>query len=80
MPYKKVKTDDATSLRGRTVSPVATLADEHGGRAQIVIDDHCYMLLIKQSKDSAAGAGYYTATPWWFREAVEVLKDLPLPE
>jgi len=52
--------------------PVATLADEYGGRAQICVDDHCYILRLKQ-KD-----GRYSHTAWWFREAVEVLmKHLP---
>jgi len=51
--------------------PVATLADEYGGRAQVVVDDHCYVLHLKQED------GRYKHTAWWFREAVEALRQLP---
>jgi len=51
--------------------PVATLAAKHGGRAQICVDDHCYILRLNQ-KD-----GRYSDTAWWFREAVEALRHLP---
>ena len=46
------------------VAPLVTLADEYGGKAAIVKDDHCLVLLL----DTGGG---YKPTPWWFREAVE---------
>ncbi len=67
--YKQVETDK--EIPGAWGNPVATLADEYGGRAQIVTDDHCFMLAIKQSD------GLYKTTKWWFQEAVDVLKNLP---
>lgn len=54
-----------------TSHPVATLADEYGGRAQVVVDDHCYVLHLKQED------GRYKHVAWWFREAVEALRLLP---
>ncbi len=76
--YKQVKTDKEATLdnddpTGFKFSPVATLADEHGGRCQIVIDDHCYQLLIKRPN------GTYGVTKWIFKEVFEVLKTLPPP-
>lgn len=73
--YKRVKTDESYATVGGSVNtPVATLADEYGGRAQIGIDDHCYVLYLIQED------GSYKRTAWIFSEAHEVLKDLPDPE
>lgn len=70
--YKQVKTDESAVLyNGVEFTPVATLADEHGGRCQISVDDHCYVLRLKQSD------GKYKTTAWIFPEAFEVLKTLP---
>lgn len=73
--YKQVETDQVAYLQGAEdngeFTPVATLADEHGGRCQISIDDHCYILRLKQSD------GKYKTTAWIFPEAFEVLKTLP---
>lgn len=70
--YKQVETDKEAILDNDVqFSPVATLASEAGGRAQISIDDHCYILHLIQ-KD-----GRYKSTPWIFPEAFEVLKTLP---
>lgn len=55
---------------GETFEPVVTLVDEWGGRAQIFVDDHCFVLSIKQSD------GKYRVTSWWFKEAVLALKRL----
>jgi len=69
--YKQVETDkDATLYNGVKFTPVATLADESGGRAQIHIDDHCYVLTLQRDQG-------YVNTPWIFPEAFEVLKTLP---
>jgi hypothetical protein len=70
--YKQVETDQTAVLdNGVEFTPVATLADEYGGRCQISIDDHCYILRLKQSD------GRYKTTAWIFLEAFEVLKNLP---
>lgn len=70
--YKKVETDKKAVLNnGAEFTPVATLADEYGGRCQISIDDHCYKLTLK--KDD----GKYYPTPYIFPEAFLVLRELP---
>lgn len=70
--YKQVETDQNAVLdNGVEFTPVATLADEYGGRCQISIDDHCYILRLKQSD------GKYKTTARIFPEAFEVLKTLP---
>ena len=72
--YKRVETDESfTTISGSINTPVATLADEYGGRAQIGVDDHCYVLYLLQED------GSYKRTAWIFSEAHEVLKDLPDP-
>lgn len=74
--YKQIKTDKEYMLEnGEMVQPVATLADEYGGRCQIDIDDHCYILRLRNSE-----TGRYKKTPYIFREAFEVLVTLPPPE
>lgn len=72
--YKEVETDSEYILEnGEKGKPVATLADEYGGRCQICIDDHCYVLRLKQLN------GRYKTTAWIFKEAFNVLKTLPNP-
>lgn len=56
---------------GADMAAVATLADEYGGRAQISVDDHCYVLMLKQDNER------YKMTAWWFHEAVAALHTLP---
>jgi hypothetical protein len=69
--YKQVKTDLIATLEGGgNITPVATLCDESGGRAQIHIDDHCYVLTLQRDMG-------YISTAWIFPEAFEVLKTLP---
>lgn len=53
--------------------PVATLKDEHGGISQIATDDHCYVLY------NGADNRIFVPVKHWYREAVEALKLLPLP-
>lgn len=70
--YKKVETDKKATLDNNAeFTPIATLADEFGGKCQISIDDHCYILRLIQSD------GRYKTTSWIFPEAFEVLKTLP---
>ena len=52
---------------GERAFPLATLADEHGGRAHIVNDDQCYQLLIQRPD------GYCVPTRHWFPEAIEAI-------
>ena len=73
MAYGRVPTDDEVMWNEETAEPLLTLADEHGGRAQIINDDHCYVLLIRDGER-------YKTTSWWFKEAVAASRDLPLPE
>ncbi len=73
--YKQVETDKTATLNnGVAFTPVATLADESVGRCQISVDDHCYVLRLKQDD------GTYKTTPYIFREAFNVLVTLPEPK
>ena len=74
---------------GQVVRPVATLiehvtgpgegvdgVDGVRGKAHIIIDDHCYVLIL----ETFAGIrrrGRFRMTPWIFKEAFEILRDLP---
>lgn len=59
---------------GSTVTPVATLKDEHGGVSHIIVDDHCYVLINSAAEDGSFRMSYH-----WYPEAVEVMKQLPVP-
>ena len=73
--YKQVETDESFETdNGGRETPVATLADECGGRTQIAVDDHCYVL-YNGSRDRRYGMTHHI-----YREAFEVLKTLPAPE
>lgn len=81
--YKQITTDAEVQAKNsgfgvtqntETIHPVATLADEYGGRCQIVVDDHCYVLYLKQAD------GFYTTTSWIFKEVFNVLKTLSEPD
>ena len=63
--YKVVEIGDVLWNR-RKVKPLVTLADEYGGKAAIVKDDHCLILLV------GSGKKLKPAT-WWFREAIEAI-------
>lgn len=77
--YTRVDVDTEAILdNGERFEPVATLADAYGGRAQIAIDDHCYVLYLRQA-GLFGKEGRYKRTAWIFREAFEVLKELPSP-
>lgn len=73
--YKRLRHADieATLHNGAVFRPIITLADEWGGRAQIAIDDHCYVLRLKQPD------GTYKNTPYWFSGAVLAMHQLPSP-
>lgn len=62
---------------GAVVTAVATLEDEYGGKCQIAIDDHCYVLYLMHEDEKKI---YYKPTHHIFREAHDALKELPAPE
>ena len=51
-----------------TTSIIATLKNEYDGVANITMDDGCYVLKLKDK-----------STSYWFPEAVDILKHLPVP-
>jgi hypothetical protein len=70
--YRRIETDESVRLTNDVeLNPVATLADEWGGRAQIGMDDGCYVLYLQED------SGKYKAMHHIFPEAFDVLKDLP---
>ena len=72
MAYEVVETDrEVTRVNGAVDKPLMTLADEYGGRAQIVRDDNCYMVLLKRDDG-------YKHTAWIFDEAARAISDLVL--
>lgn len=70
--YQLQQNPDAIAMldNGTTFHPIATLADEYGGRAHIAIDDHCHILYLRQRD------GRCKPTAWWFKEAVIALLGL----
>lgn len=75
MYSRQEETDKEIILdNGTKAKPIVTLADEYGGKAQIIVDDHCYVLCLKQK------AGKYKYTPYWFKEAVAAISTLPWPD
>ncbi len=74
MTYTQVQADDSIeTTNGEKYPPVATLADEYGGRAQIILDDGCYVVCLRRA------GNVYAPTSWIFREAWEVLVKLDPP-
>jgi hypothetical protein len=85
--YYQVATDtEAFNECGEQFTPIATLEDRFGfgGKAQIGIDDHCYVLYLRVSSPCPSGClsippDKYRMVKHWFREAFNVLKTLPEP-
>ena len=75
--YKLQSKPDEEALldNNEIVRPIATLKNEFGGVMHIINDDHCYILI-----QGGWELKYFQIISWWNREAVEVLKTLPLPE
>ena len=59
------------SNSGVAMSPIATLKDKWGGVCQIINDDNCYVICLKQCD------GTYKPATHIFNEVLEVLKQLP---
>ena len=73
--YKQVETDKEFEDKGNGKhTPVATLVDEYGGRAQIGTDDHCFVLYQMNSD-----TGKYNSVKHWFTEAAAAMKTLGTP-
>lgn len=76
---------EACLENGSTVRPLATLKDEYGGISHIILDDHCYVLINLHHdqnpppKNRNTGKEF-TMVRHWYREAVEAIKILPLPD
>ena len=77
--YEQVQAHDQVRLRnGTPITPVATLEDEHGGRAHIWIDDHCYQLGVEQlHRGNVHPPNYVVPVTHIFPEAFQVMKTLP---
>jgi len=73
--YVRTKTtpEITMSKNNNIVNPIATLEDEYGGIYQIINDDHCYVVCLKQDD------GTYKSATHIFKEVFEVLKNLPTP-
>lgn len=74
--YKKIEVVPQIKMNNDVEAyPVASLRDEYGGEAHIIIDDHCYVLVLKDHNKHDR----FKNTAWIFPEAFEVLKQLPSP-
>jgi hypothetical protein len=72
--YRKVETTLIIEMHNSiALHPIATLKDEFGGVCQIVSDDDCYIVCLKQTD------GKYKPTFHLFKEVLAVLKELPNP-
>ena len=74
--YKMLRRGETFHLnkdKSISLNSVATLADEYGGRCQVVVDDHCYVLYLKHGN-------IYKMMTHIFPEAYECLKQLPSPK
>lgn len=58
---------------GTHVIPIATLADKHGEKSHIIIDDSCYVLMNSDPNE------VLVASPYWPDEAVSAMQKLPAP-
>ena len=76
--YKQTETHEKAILKnGAEITPIATLEDEHGGRAHIWIDDHCYVLGLEEPAIAANDVPIVRPTWHIFPEAFQVMKTLP---
>lgn len=72
--YQQIPTDNSfVTIGGGHRTPIATLADQYGGRAQIAIDDHCYVLFLRQE------SGQYKAVYHWWEEVIKLIQTMPTP-
>ena len=71
--YKQVETDlSITMSNSKSIAtPIATLKDDFGGTCQIINDDSCYVICLKNENDE------YVPTTHIFKEVFDVLLELP---
>lgn len=62
-----------TMESGSELYPVASLENSLGAQAHFIQDDHCYVLVLANTKVGER----FRQTAWIFAEAFEVLKTLP---
>lgn len=71
MSYRQIDTvEKITLVNGSEAYPVASMRSHWGGEAHFIIDDHCYVLVLKHNDT-------FFAKTHIFAEAVEVLRTLP---
>ena len=79
------KPDGEISLENDSrVTPIATLKDEFGGISHIILIDHCYVLVNKfhgyVTPHKGKEVQLFSKTYYWYQEAIEALKTVPLPD
>lgn len=74
--YEQIETSNSITMfgSGNVVTPVATLKNGYNQMCQIINDDHCYVVCLKQED------GTYKPTTHVFEEVFEVLKKLEKPK
>lgn len=74
--YKQVEASSFITITNKSniMKPVVTLKDEYGHECQIINDDHCYVICLKQDD------GTYKPTTHIFKEVFEVLKQMKSPD
>ncbi len=82
--YLIIDTDTPfTDDNGRDIQPLLTLASEHGGRVQVIEDDHCLVPLLKKCQPAGrpddAVQVKYEYTHHLFPELLEALKGMATP-
>ena len=66
MPYRVLKHTQADP----SFDVVVSMEDLYGGRARIVVDDHCYVLQEFELDEPYGKQGTWKSVTHWFREAV----------
>lgn len=73
MAYRHVHTWKEVEVNGDLLTPSATLEDEYGGVAHIVLDCSQYILIVGDKERP------FRIVTHWFDEAIAVLGNLPPP-
>lgn len=72
--YKQIETYKEIQMsNGGYMNPIVTLEDKWGGVCQIIKDDHCYVVCLKQEDNT------YKPITHIFKEVFEALITLPSP-
>jgi hypothetical protein len=72
--YKQIETDKSYLFMNKALIPMATLQDETGSKVQITLVNDCFFLHLTDE------AGKYYSTCGIFKEVLEVLKTLSIPD